>query len=365
MATGIAVAAAVTMGVGGWWLARRRDAALRQWAEALGRFGVDPSRGLPPVPGCLQAAGAAFHRLLQQLHAQGRRVQGTGAIVVRAASELQDAARAVANSAKSSQQHTSQVSAATAECEVGMQRVAGVADEVTEHVRVIAVAVDSLRQQLGGITDVAKTAAGEAAAAAGRTAGSREAMAQLAAAAGEIGRVIETIQEIAEQTNLLALNATIEAARAGESGKGFAVVASEVKNLARQTAEATLDIRGRVLRIQSSSEQAVGATGAISEMVERVDRSSRSIAGSIGEQHAVVVGVAQRLQAATGSLVAVKQAAAAMAKAGHRLLQQAEGGDHMSREATQGVLILRSGSDELQRATGELQDALQALQVAD
>jgi hypothetical protein len=29
------------------------------------------------------------------------------------------------------------------------------------------------------------------------------------------------------------------------------------------------------------------------------------------------------------------------------------------------VLILRSGSDELQRATGELQDALQALQVAD
>ena len=68
-------------------------------------------------------------------------------------------------------------------------------------------------------------------------------MAELGTAAQEIGKVVETITEISEQVNLLALNATIEAARAGEAGKGFAVVANEIKDLARQTATDTGEIK--------------------------------------------------------------------------------------------------------------------------
>ncbi len=71
---------------------------------------------------------------------------------------------------------------------------------------------------------------------------------------GEIEAIISTIQTevrkfartnegIASQTNLLALNATIEAARAGDMGKGFAVVASEVKNLAKQAADSSKELR--------------------------------------------------------------------------------------------------------------------------
>ncbi|MBN1761207.1 MAG: hypothetical protein JW863_22980 [Chitinispirillaceae bacterium] len=68
-------------------------------------------------------------------------------------------------------------------------------------------------------------------------------MQRLGESANEIGRIIDTINDIAAKINLLALNVTIEAASAGEAGKGFAVVANEVKELSRQTAKATTDIR--------------------------------------------------------------------------------------------------------------------------
>ena len=66
----------------------------------------------------------------------------------------------------------------------------------------------------------------------------------------KISATSNTIDAIAKKTNLLALNATIEAARAGEAGKGFAVVAGEVKDLSRQTAEATQGISARIVSLR-------------------------------------------------------------------------------------------------------------------
>ncbi|MGA2849358.1 MAG: methyl-accepting chemotaxis protein [Terracidiphilus sp.] len=128
-----------------------------------------------------------------------------------------------------------------------------------------------------------------------------EQMQKLGQAAQEIGHVTETITNISAQTNLLALNATIEAARAGTAGKGFAVVANEIKELAKQTAEATEDIKVRIAAIQNSTGSAITDIGQITTVIRDVGTIVTSIAAAIEEQATVTRDVAGNIaQASSG-----------------------------------------------------------------
>ncbi len=107
---------------------------------------------------------------------------------------------------------------------------------------------------------------------------------QLFESSSDIGNVLKFITSIAEQTNLLALNATIEAARAGDAGKGFAVVANEVKELAKQTANATDEIGARINSIQSDSTRAVQSIQDINDIVLKISSYQGTIATAITQQ---------------------------------------------------------------------------------
>ena len=162
------------------------------------------------------------------------------------------------------------VSAATEEVTTNMTIVASATEEMTSTINEVA----QNTSRASGVTKNAVLIAGSAS----------ERIKELGVAAQEIGKVTEAIAEISEQTNLLALNATIEAARAGEAGKGFAVVANEIKELARQTATATLEIKQKISGIQGSTVNSISEIEQITTVIDEINKTVASIAITVEEQ---------------------------------------------------------------------------------
>lgn len=195
-----------------------------------------------------------------------------------------------------------QMSANAEETAAQTQVVAATIEEFTANMSSVAAAVEEMEVTVREIAENATSASQVAANAVSTVENTNQQVAALGESSNEIGKVIEVINSIAEQTNLLALNATIEAARAGEAGKGFAVVANEVKELAKETASATQEIKSRIENIQRDSESAVGAMGEIANIISTINTMQSTIAVAVEEQTATTGEISRNVsQAAEGS----------------------------------------------------------------
>ncbi|WP_281501741.1 methyl-accepting chemotaxis protein [Kordiimonas laminariae] len=201
-----------------------------------------------------------------------------------AVSQTRSAADALLASAQDTQDRSASVSGAASEAAMNVQTVASAVEEMSASVNEVA-------RQVGTSSEQASTAHQEATSASGTINELRE-------SSETIGKVVSLINDIAEQTNLLALNATIEAARAGEAGKGFAVVASEVKSLAQQTAAATGEIGQQVQSIQERTLTAVNAVEGISKSITSLNDISGMIASATSEQSSATMEISQNVQEA-------------------------------------------------------------------
>lgn len=220
-------------------------------------------------------------------------VQGVIQTVVSSAGEMKTTAQSLASAAHESSNQVNAVAAASEETSANMRTVAAAVEELTS-------SVGEITRQVGEASQIANQAVDEAK----RT---NERVVDLSNASARIGHVAQVISKIAGTTNLLALNATIEAARAGDAGKGFAVVASEVKDLARQTANATEEISREISSIQEKTNEAVRAINLISETIGKVNSISGTISTSVGEQRGATNEISSNVQQAAMATQDVSQ----------------------------------------------------------
>jgi len=211
------------------------------------------------APGSVMASLGEMQRSLATLIGEVRQSAQT---ISGAAAELSHATEQASAGVVSQKQEVEQVATAIHEMAATVQEVA----RNSEHAACAAANADqqarvgeaAARQSVAQIRQLAQEVSGSA-----------DAMGKLRRESEQIGGVLDVIRSVAEQTNLLALNAAIEAARAGEAGRGFAVVADEVRNLAKRTQDATLEIQTLIGGLQCIAEEATNAMAVCRDLTEK------------------------------------------------------------------------------------------------
>ncbi|MCP4162896.1 MAG: HAMP domain-containing protein [Deltaproteobacteria bacterium] len=255
----------------------------------------------------------------------------------------------VANAAQEMSSNINSVAAAMEQTATNISLVASAAEEMTSTIT-----------EIGNNSENARVITGEAVKQAGETS---QRVQNLGIAAQDIGAVTQTITDISEQTNLLALNATIEAARAGESGKGFAVVAGEIKSLAQQTADATLEIKGKIQSIQDSTNSTITDIDSITNVIGNINDIVSTIASAVEEQSITTKEIASNIsQAATGvDEVNTKVSSSSVFAAD--ISTDIQDVNQATNEMTSNSSIVQDSSEELSELSAQLKDMIEKFKI--
>jgi methyl-accepting chemotaxis protein len=304
-----------------------------------------------------------FNIFLEKLQGIIKQIAGNAKTLAGSSTELSATATQLASGAEETTNQSGTVASAAEEMTANMNNMAAATEQMTTNVKTVAAATEEMTASISEIAKNAEKASVVAGNAAQVAQASNKTIGQLGTAADEIGKVIQVIQAIAEQTNLLALNATIEAARAGDAGKGFAVVATEVKELAKQTAEATEDIRRRIEGIQSSTGLAIKSIGSISEVIQQVNEISRTIASAVEEQSVTTKEIAQNVAQTSSAAEQVSVGVTQSAMVSKEITQNIAGVDQAAKQTAAGAAQTQTAGAELSKLAEELQSLVGQFKV--
>ena len=289
----------------------------------------------------------AFNASVESLAETIAFVKGTASELDSSANSLTSTATSQAAIAEETNVQANTVAAAGEELAANAKAMSQASGEITQSANTVAAAVEEMS---ASIQEVARNCAKEseiAHKADQQARSTKELMTRLQESANEIGKVVELINRIAGQTNLLALNATIEAASAGEAGRGFAVVANEVKELARQSATATEEIRNQVALIQENTGASVQAIDDVATIIEQVSVIAGSIAAAVEEQSATTTEIVRSLHNVTSATNTLSENVRSAAAGSDEVSRNIHGVSEASRENAKGAAHISTSATAL------------------
>jgi len=254
------------------------------------------------------------------------------------------------------------VTSASGDVSTEINSVATAMNQASDSVNLIALSVEEMTATINKVVlnsekawDISSTAVEQS-----QTASDK--IKRLGEATMEISKITEVISEISAQTNLLSLNATIEASRAGSAGRGFAVVANEIKELARQTAHATAQIKSQVENIQNSTsdtaEEMLGVINTINEMNDNIT----SIATAIEEQSHTAKGISQNVTQTSKGIAEVNENTTRSSTSANEIAKAIADVDVEVKDLSQNSHHVKQGVENLLKYTGELREMAEKFQ---
>lgn len=276
--------------------------------------------------------------------------------VASSASDLSVVSEQTSHSVRILSDRTATVAAAAEEASANTLSVAASMEEASINLTSVAGATEQMSATVGEIASNTERARSISLEAAQQAAAVSHMMLDLGRAAQEIGKVTEAITDISSQTNLLALNATIEAARAGAAGKGFAVVANEIKELARQTSQATEDIKAKINGVQGAAGTAIADIERITTVIGEVGNLVNGIAAAIEEQAVVTKDVAGNISQASAGVQEANERVGQTASVSRLIAEDIAG-------VSQVALEIRAGGEQVQSSAAGLSEVAAELRA--
>lgn len=305
----------------------------------------------------------ALNNIVDSLRNMVGEIKKSSSSVASTADTLSAISAQMSSGAEQTSHRSETVATAAEEMSANMESVAAATEQAATNINMVAAAAEEMTSTISEISaNTSKTSSMAEQASSKADQASRQ-VNELGKSAQEISKVTETITEISEQTNLLALNATIEAARAGEAGKGFAVVANEIKELARQTAAATLEIKNNIEGVQVATKNTVKEINEVSILIKDVNEMSSTVASAIEEQSATTQEISGNIAQASMGILEVTENIAQVATVTSGITADITDVNNSATELNKSSSLVQDRAKELQDLSVTLEKLVNSFKI--